>query len=153
MAIPKELEGIWEGKLKVNAGIELRLALKVEKGKDGALKATLASPDQGANNIPISSIGLKDNVLTFESKIIGAKYHRKEKQGRDRVRRRVQPGRPQVAADAQEDGQDHRARPPSNAEASVPVPRGRRHVREQSRRSEAGGHADRSAREQARFPP
>ena len=72
--IPQELEGIWEGKLKLNAGIELRLALKVEKGKDGALKATLASPDQGANNIPISSIGLKDDVLTFESKIIAAKF-------------------------------------------------------------------------------
>ena len=74
MAIPKELEGIWEGKLKINAGMELRLALKVEKGKDGALKATLASPDQGADNIPISAIGLKDDELTFESKGIGAKY-------------------------------------------------------------------------------
>ena len=72
--IPQELEGIWEGKLKFNAGIELRIALKVEKGKDGALKATLASPDQGANNIPISSIGLKDDVLTLESKIIAAKF-------------------------------------------------------------------------------
>lgn len=72
--IPKELEGIWEGKLHVNGGISLRLALTVEKGKEGALKATLASPDQGANNIPVSSIGLKDNVLTFESKVIGAKF-------------------------------------------------------------------------------
>jgi uncharacterized protein len=72
--IPRELEGIWEGKLKINAGIELRLALKVEKSKDGVLKAILASPDQGANDIPISSIGLKDDVLTFESKIIGAKF-------------------------------------------------------------------------------
>jgi len=80
--IPKELEGIWEGKLAVTGGIELRLALKVEKGKDGALKAVLASPDQGANNIPISSIGLKDNVLTFESKIIGAKFTgKKNKEG------------------------------------------------------------------------
>ena len=50
--IPKELEGIWEGKLKVNGGIELRLALKVEKGKDGALKATLASPDQRRTTSP-----------------------------------------------------------------------------------------------------
>ena len=74
MAIPKELEGIWEGKLQLNGGIELRLALKVEKGKDGVLKATLASPDQGANNIPVSSVGLKDDVLTFESKMIGAKF-------------------------------------------------------------------------------
>ncbi len=76
--IPQELEGIWEGKLKISGVIELRLALKVEKGKDGALKAVLASPDQGANNIPISSIGLKDNVLSFESKLIGGKYSGKK---------------------------------------------------------------------------
>ncbi len=38
------------------------------------MNAALASPDQGANNIPISSISLKDNVLTFESKVIGAKF-------------------------------------------------------------------------------
>ena len=82
IAIPKELAGIWEGKLTLNAGIELRLALRVEKGKDGNLKAGLASPDQGANNIPISSIGLKDNVLTFESKAIGAKFTgKKNKKG------------------------------------------------------------------------
>ncbi len=72
--IPEELEGIWEGKLKLNGGVELRLALKVEKGKDGRLKATLASPDQGANNIPISSIAFKDDVLNLESKIIAAKF-------------------------------------------------------------------------------
>ena len=74
------------------------------------MKATLASPDQGANNIPVSSIGLKDNVLTFESKIIGAKFTGKKNTDRDRVRRRVQPGRPQVTADAQKDGQDHARR-------------------------------------------
>ena len=50
--IPKELEGIWEGKLKVNGGIELRIVLKVEKGKDGALKAVLISPDQSAQEHP-----------------------------------------------------------------------------------------------------
>jgi pimeloyl-ACP methyl ester carboxylesterase len=72
--IPKELEGFWEGKLKLTAGIELRLVLKVEKGKGGPLKAALASPDQGADNIPISAIDLKGDGLTFESKIIGAKY-------------------------------------------------------------------------------
>jgi pimeloyl-ACP methyl ester carboxylesterase len=75
-AVRRELEGIWEGKLKFN-GVELRMALKVEKGKDGALTATLASPDQGANNIPISSIGLKDDALTLESKIIAAKFNGK----------------------------------------------------------------------------
>jgi len=72
--IPQELAGIWEGKLKLNAGLELRIALKVEKGQDGALKATLASPDQGANNIPISSIGFNNDVLTFENKIMAATF-------------------------------------------------------------------------------
>lgn len=76
--IPKELEGLWEGKLKVSAGMELRLVLRVEKGKDGKLKAVLASPDQGANNIPISAIGLKDGDLSFESKLIGAKFSGKQ---------------------------------------------------------------------------
>jgi pimeloyl-ACP methyl ester carboxylesterase len=75
--IPKELEGIWLGKLTAGGGIEVRLALKVEKGKDGALKAVLASPDQGVNSIPISSISLKDGALTFESKVIGASFNGK----------------------------------------------------------------------------
>jgi pimeloyl-ACP methyl ester carboxylesterase len=79
--IPKELEGFWEGKLKVTAGIELRVVLRVEKGKDDRLKAALASPDQGANNIPISSIDLKGDELTFESKIVGAKYAGKKIKG------------------------------------------------------------------------
>jgi pimeloyl-ACP methyl ester carboxylesterase len=74
MSIPKELEGIWQGKLKFNGVTELRLALMVQKEKDGELKAKLASPDQGANDIPVSSVGLKDDVLTFESKLIGAKF-------------------------------------------------------------------------------
>jgi hypothetical protein len=78
MAVPKEIEGLWEGKLKVNADTELRLVLKVEKGKDGAFKASLASPDQGANDITISSINLKDDELTFESKAIGAKFSGKK---------------------------------------------------------------------------
>jgi pimeloyl-ACP methyl ester carboxylesterase len=80
--VPKELEGFWEGKLRLTAGIELRLVLRVEKGKDGTLKAALASPDQGANNIPISMIELKGDALTFESKGIGAKYSgKKTKEG------------------------------------------------------------------------
>ena len=76
--IPAELEGIWEGKLQVNGGITLRLALNGREGKRRRLRATLASPDQGANNIPVSSIGLKDKTLTFESKVIGAKFTGKQ---------------------------------------------------------------------------
>jgi pimeloyl-ACP methyl ester carboxylesterase len=78
--VPKELEGIWQGKLKVTGELELRLALQVSKDKDGSLKATLASPDQGANDIPVSSVALKDGILTFESKVIGAKFSGKRNQ-------------------------------------------------------------------------
>ena len=56
---PRSWRESGQGKLQVNGGLELRLALKVEKGKDGVLKATLASPDQGANDIPVSSVGLE----------------------------------------------------------------------------------------------
>jgi pimeloyl-ACP methyl ester carboxylesterase len=72
--VPKELEGIWEGKLSITGGMELRIVLKVEKGKDGVLKASLVSPDQSPIGIPIPWIELKDGELTFESKRIGAKY-------------------------------------------------------------------------------
>ena len=76
--IPKELEGFWEGRIKVGGVIEMRLVLRIEKQKDGRLKAMLASPDQGANQIPISSISLVDGTLKFESKLIGAKYSGKK---------------------------------------------------------------------------
>ncbi len=73
-SIPKELEGIWEGTLKIQKTISLRLVLRVEKDKEGRLRATLASPDQGAAKIGVTAIGLKDGELTFESKVVGAKY-------------------------------------------------------------------------------
>jgi pimeloyl-ACP methyl ester carboxylesterase len=76
--VPAELAGVWEGKLQPGGGIEIRMALKVEKDKQGNLIAALASPDQGANHIPISAIDLKDGVLTFESKVIGAKFSGKK---------------------------------------------------------------------------
>ncbi len=73
-SVPKELEGIWEGKIAVTGGIELRIVLKVEKDKDGALIAYLVSLDQSPVGIPIGSIALANGELTFESKRIGAKY-------------------------------------------------------------------------------
>jgi len=76
-AIPKELEGIWEGKLPIPGGMELRIVIKVEKGKDGALKAVLVSPDQSPIGIPIGSIGLKNGEMSFEIKKLGVTYNGK----------------------------------------------------------------------------
>ncbi len=140
--IPKELEGFWEGKLKLNAGIELRLVLRVEKQKDGQLKAALASPDQGANNIPISSIGLKGDALTFESKGHRGEVFGEEDEGRDGVRGPVHPGRAEAAAGAQEDGQAQRGASAPDAEAAVSLSGRVGHLRESGRRRDVGRHAD-----------
>ena len=52
--ITKDLEGTWEGPLDVN-GTVLRLVLKLANEADGA-KGTLISLDQGAIEIPVSTI-------------------------------------------------------------------------------------------------
>jgi pimeloyl-ACP methyl ester carboxylesterase len=75
------VEGIWEGPLKVGA-VELRLVFKITKEKDGALKGTMDSIDQGAKDIPITSVTVKDGQVEMVLKNLGAKYEGKlEKDG------------------------------------------------------------------------
>jgi len=59
------IEGIWEGKLKV-PGVELVIVFKISKNSDGALTATLDSPDQGVTGIPVEEVIFKDNALRLE---------------------------------------------------------------------------------------
>jgi uncharacterized protein len=69
----KGIEGIWEGPLKAGA-IELRLAFKVSKDKDGKLTATMDSIDQGAKGIPVDEIVFADRKLTMNLSKLKAKY-------------------------------------------------------------------------------
>ena len=73
----QNLEGIWQGALEVNAGIQLRLVLKINKAADGSFKGTLDSIDQSANDLPIDTINFKDAALHFEMKMISASYDAK----------------------------------------------------------------------------
>src|SRR5947209_16925303 len=66
-AAGQNLEGTWEGTLAVGA-VKLRLVLKVSKAADGALAAKADSPDQGANDLPVDVISLKDGAVHFEMK-------------------------------------------------------------------------------------
>ena len=92
------------------------------------MKATLASPDQGANNIPISSIGLKDDVLTFESKIIGAKFTgKKNEKGTAFEGEFNQAGVKLPLTLTKTDKITEPARP-QMPKPPFPIPRGRRHV-------------------------
>jgi pimeloyl-ACP methyl ester carboxylesterase len=66
-AASQNLEGTWEGALDVGA-MKLRLALKVTRAADGALAAKLDSLDQGANDLPVDVITLKEGSVHFEMK-------------------------------------------------------------------------------------
>ncbi|HLO00248.1 MAG TPA: alpha/beta hydrolase [Pyrinomonadaceae bacterium] len=70
---PKVVEGTWQGTLETG-GAKLRLAFEITKSPDGTLTGNLDSLDQGAMDIPINSIVLKDTNLRLEIKIIGGVY-------------------------------------------------------------------------------
>jgi len=66
-AAGQNLGGTWEGALDVGA-MKLRLALKVTKAADGEFVAKLDSLDQGANDMQVDAIILKDGAVHFEMK-------------------------------------------------------------------------------------
>lgn len=68
-------EGDWEATLDVGAA-KLRLIVHVIS-KDGALSATLDSPDQGATGLSIDTISVSENSFRFEMKSLGAAYQGK----------------------------------------------------------------------------
>lgn len=66
----KRVEGSWQGALKAGP-VELRLAFKITKKKDGSLTATMDSIDQGAKDIPVDVVTWKEPDLRMELKIPG----------------------------------------------------------------------------------
>lgn len=64
--------GDWKGTLSVSV-VKLDLVLHISK-KDGALSATLDSPDQGATGLAIDSITVTGNSLRFEMKSLRANF-------------------------------------------------------------------------------
>ncbi len=66
------VEGNWLATLELGA-IKLRLVLKVQKAA-GGYTAKLDSPDQGANDLPIDSIALDGNKLSFSAAKFGLSY-------------------------------------------------------------------------------
>jgi fermentation-respiration switch protein FrsA (DUF1100 family) len=68
--------GFWQGVLKIGP-VELRIGLNVTAKPDGALTATLDSPDQGAKGMPIDEINVKDAEVKLELKKIEGRYEGK----------------------------------------------------------------------------
>ena len=69
-----DLAGDWRGTLKAGL-VELRLILHVVKRADGSLGATLDSIDQGATAIPVSSIALRETLVSFAVEAIQPSSH------------------------------------------------------------------------------
>ena len=69
---PVKPEGDWRGTLDAGAA-KLDLVIHIVR-KDGALSATLDSPDQGATGLPVDSISVTGKSLRFEMKSLGANY-------------------------------------------------------------------------------
>jgi fermentation-respiration switch protein FrsA (DUF1100 family) len=72
----KGLAGSWQGSIKVG-GFELRIVLNVTAKEDGALLATLDSPDQGAKGIPVDDVSARDKDVKVGLKTIKASFEGK----------------------------------------------------------------------------
>ena len=69
----RDIKGYWQGKLDVG-GITLRLGLDVSPAPCGRLNGTLDSPDQGAEDLPLTALTLQGASLRFELKYIGGVF-------------------------------------------------------------------------------
>ena len=61
------LVGIWQGKLEV-PGMSLRIVFNIAKDEKGKLTATMDSPDQRIEGIPVEEVTFKDGILHLEVK-------------------------------------------------------------------------------------
>jgi hypothetical protein len=68
-----DLQGIWNGTLDVN-GVKLRLALKISEAADGTLSGAMDSLDQGARDLPVTSMKYANPSLRVELRGLGAAY-------------------------------------------------------------------------------
>jgi len=73
LAQGQDATGDWQGALNTGAG-ELRIVLHITKGADGTLKATLDSPDQGIVGMPVDSIQIDGNKLSFAVNVVKGSY-------------------------------------------------------------------------------
>jgi alpha-beta hydrolase superfamily lysophospholipase len=68
------LQGSWLGKISTN-GIDLRLIFNLKLNDKDSLTATADSPDQGAKNIPLGRVILKDKRLTIQAPTLMGEYN------------------------------------------------------------------------------
>ena len=66
--------GTWQGTLPNGMGGQIRVVLKVRQAAEGALTATMDSPDQNASDIPVARITAENTKLTLDVAAVGGSY-------------------------------------------------------------------------------
>lgn len=67
--------GIWQGKVIINPSVQLTLVLHIDKKEDGALNASMDSPDQSAYGIKVDKVTFTQDSLHFTVVAIAGNYH------------------------------------------------------------------------------
>jgi hypothetical protein len=87
-AVPEpalELLGYWTGGLYQAGALVLRLGFEFAPAPCGQVHASMDSPDQGAENIPASSLSLEGDSLAFEIASASGAFHGTVAAGRDSI--------------------------------------------------------------------
>jgi hypothetical protein len=66
--------GTWQGTLANGMGGQIRVVLKVAQTPQGALTATMDSPDQNASGIPVAKIAVEDKKVTLDVTAVAGSY-------------------------------------------------------------------------------
>ena len=69
----KSLQGSWLGKISVNT-MEIRLIFNLKLNDKDSLMATMDSPDQGAKNIPLGRVILRNEQFTIQAPLLLGEY-------------------------------------------------------------------------------
>ena len=80
----KGIEGVWEGTIEVQ-GTSIGVTIKVTKGADGTLSATIDIPDQGAMDVPLDNVTFEDNTFSFDLVAANGSYEGKLKESGDDI--------------------------------------------------------------------
>lgn len=70
----KSIPGSWLGKISVNT-LEIRLVFNIKLNEKDSLTATADSPDQGAKNIPLGRVTLKEDQIKILAPLLVAEYN------------------------------------------------------------------------------
>ncbi len=71
-AEPPNVEGFWQGDLKVRENLEITIVFHVFATPDGSLAATMDVPMQHVKDFPVDTVSLDEGRLRFEMTAIGA---------------------------------------------------------------------------------